>query len=322
MPPGGEFEHIRDNLRPLTAGDPAALDLLDDAAVLIPPDGMDLVLASDMLVEGVHFLATDSMPVVAARAMGSNLSDLAAMGAVPRGYLCAVAWPDTATDAQRAEFAKTLGDLGQAAGLSLLGGDTTRSSDGLVVSMTMLGLVPNGQALTRKGACPGDDIWVSGTIGDAALGLDMARGSLDGQDFLRARYDAPQARLALGAGLQGLASACIDISDGLVADAGHICTASGVGMALEAAMIPVSDPVLLWLEKEGEPGLLRLLTAGDDYELLFTAPHAHADKILALQAETGAQISWIGQVDDGEGVDLRGEDGGSIVIDTPGFTHF
>lgn len=322
MPPGGEFDFIRDKLRPLTGGDAAALGLADDAAILTPPPGHELVVASDMLVAGTHFLDSDAMGVVAARALGSNLSDLAAMGATPRGYLASIAWPENLTAADRNAFADALEPLQLAAGLSLLGGDTTRTSGPLTLSLTFLGLVPEGTALRRDGAAPGDDVWVSGTIGDAALGLEMARGVLDGQDFLRSRYDAPQARLALGEGLRGLASACIDISDGLIADAGHVCRTSGVGMTIESAMVPLSDPVLLWLEKEGEAGLLRLLSAGDDYELLFTAPHEKAPDILALQGELGLQLSWIGNVSEGDAVDLRDADGGMLVIEQTGFTHF
>lgn len=322
MPPGGEFDYIRDKLKPLTGGDAAALGLADDAAILNPPPGYELVVASDMLVAGTHFLDSDAMGVVAARALGSNLSDLAAMGATPRGYLASIAWPESLTEADRNAFANALEPLQAAAGLSLLGGDTTRTNGPLTLSLTLLGLVPEGRALRRDGSAPGDDVWVSGTIGDAALGLEMARGALDGQDFLRSRYDAPQARLALGEALRGLASACIDVSDGLIADAGHVCRASGVGMTIESAMVPLSDPVLLWLEKEGEAGLLRLLSAGDDYELLFTAPHDKAPDILALQDELGLQLSWIGNVSEGDAVDLRDADGGMLVIEQTGFTHF
>lgn len=319
---GGEFDYIREHLRPLTQDDPAALALSDDAAVLTPKPGRQQVLASDMLVEGRHFLSSDSPAVVAARCLRSNLSDLAAMGASARGYLCSVAWPDDRMQADREAFAAALAREGDTFDLPLLGGDTTAGSSQWVISLTLIGEIPDGQVLRRSGASAGDDVWVSGTIGDAALGLEIAAGRLDPQDALRRRYEFPEPRLALGEGLRGIASACIDVSDGLVADLGQLAKASEVGIEIEAAMVPLSDPVLLWLEKEGTAGLMRLLSAGDDYELVFTAPHANAADVLALQDTLGVQISWTGQVQDGQGIRVRDEDGVPLLFETPGFTHF
>ena len=318
----GEFEFIRNKLASLSVDAPGALGLTDDAALLTPQPGQEIVLCSDMLVSGTHFLETDTMDVVAQRAFLSNLSDLAAMGADPIGYLCSVCWPSNTTDEQRDQFVSALESAQTQFGLTLLGGDTTSGEGPLVVSMTFVGEVQSGSALKRSGAKSGDDIWVTGSIGDAVLGLAIARGDLDQQPYLLSRYQNPTPRIEAGICLRKLASACIDISDGLVADAGHIASTSQVQLIVEAAMIPLSAPALLWLEKEGEAGLRKLLTAGDDYELLFTAPHDKASEILSLKSECGVDISWIGSVAKGQGVTVRDEEGEEMKIDSSGFTHF
>jgi thiamine-monophosphate kinase len=322
MSTGDEFAYIRDHLVPLTESTPGALGLRDDAAVLAPTPDHEIVLCSDMLVSGVHFLETDAMEQVAERALRTNLSDLAAMGARPIGYLCSVAWPPSATASDRENFAKGLASAQSIFNLVLLGGDTTCSAGPLVISMTLYGEVGTGTALRRDQALAGHDVWVTGTIGDAVLGLSMATGELDHHPALLKRYQFPDARLETGMALNGLASACIDISDGLVADAGHLAATSGVSIEVEATMIPFSDPVLLWLEKEGQPGLESLITGGDDYELLFTAPNENAAAILALQDEGGPQISWIGSVTAGTGVTFRDDMGELLTIESAGFTHF
>jgi thiamine-monophosphate kinase len=318
----GEFEFIRDQLRPLTGGNPAALGLADDAALLAPSPGMEQVVASDMLVAGVHFLEADTLDVAGYRALVSNLSDLAAMGAEPLGYLASIAWPSDFDEDARAQFVAGLAGAQANFPIDLLGGDTTSTSGPLTVSITVIGQVPTGQALFRKGARSGDDVWVSGTIGDATLGLDVVRGSLDHQPFLAQRYQAPEPRVPLGMALRGLATSCIDVSDGLIADAVHLAEQGGVGIELQGSMIPWSDPVLHWQEKEGEAGLIRLVTGGDDYELLFTVPSGQAAKILALSDSIGVALTWIGRVDDTDGVRFVGEDGNLLKIESTGFTHF
>lgn len=322
MSDGDEFAYIRDHLAPLAELNPGALGLRDDAAVLTAKSGHEIVLCSDMLVGGVHFLKTDSMEQVAQRALRTNLSDLAAMGARPVGYLCSVAWPADATAADREHFAQGLAAAQSVFNLTLLGGDTTCSDGPLIVSMTLYGEVMAGTALRRDTALVGHDIWVTGVIGDAVLGLSMAKGELDTHAALLKRYQYPDPRLETGMGLVGLASACIDISDGLVADAGHLAAASGVGIELEATMIPFGDPVLLWLENEGQAGLECLITGGDDYELLFAAPHENAAAILALKGDGGPTISWLGSVIAGSGVMIRDDMGELLTIDSTGFTHF
>lgn len=316
---GGEFEFIRERLRPLTRGDAAALDLQDDAALLTETG--PIVLASDMLVEDRHFLRSDGPAVAARRAFGSNLSDLAAMGATPRGYLLSVAWPSHYGETERGAFVDALAACSDAAALPLLGGDTTTGAPVLVVSMTMIGRAPP-QALTRSGARTGDDVWVSGSIGDAVLGLSIARGELDKQDFLLSRYQCPEARIVLGQRLAGLATSCVDISDGLVAEAGHLAEASGRAIEIETTLIPWSAPVLHWLESEGQAGVETLITGGDDYELLFTAPPGRASEILALKSELGEDLTWIGRVGEGQGVSVLDEAGQPMDLDSGGFTHF
>ena len=322
MSGSGEFDFIETALKPMTLGHPAALGLLDDAALLTPRPGHEIVLASDMLVEGRHFPAGARVEVIAARALHSNLSDLAAMGAFPLAFMSSVAFPSRWTAAQREQLASAFSALSRPLELPLIGGDTTAGGEELVISLTMIGEVPSGKALVRSGARAGDDLWVSGMIGDAGLGLKMAQNKLDTQKDLLERYENPVARLELGLALRGIASACIDVSDGLIADAGHLAKASGVGFEIESAMIPLSDPVLLWLENEGQPGLVRLASAGDDYELLFTAPSSRSGNILALQEETGLPVNWIGRVIAGEGCQLLDDAGVAIDVPEGGFTHF
>jgi len=322
MARSGEFGFIEASLKPLTLGHPAALGLADDAALLTPQAGHEIVLASDMLVEGRHFPAGAQADVIAARVLHSNLSDLAAMGAFPLAFLTSVAFPGTWGAKEREALADAFADQTRALELPLIGGDTTVGGQELVISLTLVGEVPTGEALLRSGARDGEDVWVSGTIGDAGLGLKMAQNTLDPQPDLLARYESPQARLELGLALRGLASACVDVSDGLLADAGHLAKASGVAIEIESAMIPLSDPALLWLENEGQPGLTRLASAGDDYELLFTAPSARSGDILALQDEVGVPLNWIGRVGPGEGCTLLDDAGVAIDVPTGGFTHF
>lgn len=321
MASGGEFDFIRTRLGPLTRNHAAALGLSDDAAVLDPPEGCQLVLACDTLVAGVHFRAEDAPETAAARAMRSNLSDMAAMGAVPLGYLSALTWPRDVDAGWRDGFVAGLAAEQDVFGLPLLGGDTTSTPGPMTVTLTLVGSVPQGAALTRGGAAAGDDIWASGTIGDAALGLAALAGEAGAPRDLIDRYARPDPRLELGTALRGLASAAIDISDGLLADAGHIAETSGVALAIEAGSVPLSGHARAWLAGAGEGGLARLMTGGDDYELLFTAPPGRRDAIAAL-AHDGMPLTRIGQAEAGQGVICRDASGKALEIDRDGFTHF
>jgi len=270
-----EFEQIARLYRPLTRGAAGAFDLLDDAAVVASRPGMDLVLTKDAVVEGVHFLTGTPPGLIARKLLRVNLSDLAAKAAEPYAYLLAAAWPAAYGWPERQAFAEGLRQDGEAFDLVLLGGDTTSTPGALTLSLTLLGWVPAGRMVRRAGARPGDLLMVSGTIGDGALGLAAARGELaDPDGFLADRYDSPQPRLDLREALRAGAHAACDVSDGLVADAGHIARASGVGLVLRLDGLPLSPPAARWLD--GQPdratGLLRLATGGDDYEVVCAAP--------------------------------------------------
>lgn len=316
----GEFEFIRTRLLPLTEGDPAALGLADDAALLQAEPGQETVLACDSLVAGVHFLDSDTPAVVAARALRSNLSDLAAMGARPRGYLSAIAWPEALDAAWRESFVRALHCEQSRYGLVLIGGDTTSTPGPLTVTLTLVGQIETGTALRRSGARPGEDVWVSGMIGDGLLGLLSARKA--GTELAGAleRYQAPDPRLELGLALRGLASAAIDVSDGLLADAGHIAAASACSLTVEVDTVPVSPTARDWLESGG--ALDALLAGGDDYELLFTAPAGCRERIAALGLSLDTNLTRIGSVMAGEGVQARWGDGSLMQPRKSGFTHF
>jgi thiamine-monophosphate kinase len=262
LPP--EFALIARHFRPL-AGE-GALGLTDDAALLSPPPGRELVLAADAMVAGVHFLPDDPPETIGRKLLRVNLSDLAAMGADPLGYLMTIALPRGTPDSWLEAFTLGLARDQAEYRLSVLGGDTVSTPGPLTLSLTILGTVPPGQALRRTGARPGDEIWVTGTIGDGHLGLAAARGTLvDPDGYLADRYRLPQPRLSIGRALRGVATACMDVSDGLVQDLGHLCRASDCGAVIHASWIPRSTAAQ-------DADISALITGGDDYELLFAAP--------------------------------------------------
>ncbi|TVQ29832.1 MAG: thiamine-phosphate kinase [Geminicoccaceae bacterium] len=313
----GEFELIGELFAPL-ATDPAALGLRDDAAVL-PATTDELVVAKDALVQGVHFLATDPPASVAQKALRVNLSDLAAMGARPVGYLLALVRPPGIDDAWLEGFAAGLAADQARFGLTLLGGDTVKTPGPLVVSLTILGRVAPGTALRRAGARPGDDVWVSGTLGDAALGLHVLQGGWAPADeeamaYLVERYRRPEPRLALGQALHGLASACQDVSDGLVQDLGHIAWNSGVAIRVEAPALPSSPAAA-----DAPDALIQALSGGDDYELVFTAPKDARFRLQALSSEV--PLTRIGRVEPGEGVTVFDADGQPMTLTKRGWSH-
>jgi thiamine-monophosphate kinase len=316
----GELELIAQLLRPLARGYPGALGLTDDAALVDVPEGHQLVIAKDAMVAGVHFLADDPPPSVAGKLLRVNLSDLAAMGADPLGYLMVLARPVYIDDDWLRRLVAGLAAEQAEFGVHLLGGDTTSTPGPLTLSLTILGTVPRGAALLRGGARPGDHIWVSGTLGDAALGLRILKGlAVPDEDGLPLvdRYRTPRPRLALGRALRGLAHAAIDVSDGLVADLGHILECSGTGAEVEAARLPLSA------EARGVPGaLLAALTGGDDYELLFTAPADAAGAIEAVGTEVAVAVTRIGRITAEPGLRVLDRDGRSMAIDRPGWRHF
>jgi thiamine-monophosphate kinase len=316
----GEFELIDRLLKPLARGFPGALGLTDDAALVDIPPGGELVIAKDGVVAGVHFLADDPPELIAGKLLRVNLSDLAAMGAEPLGYLTVLARSPEVDDAWLARFAAGLAADQKRFGCHLLGGDTVSTPGPLTLSLTILGTVPKGQALLRSGTRPGDDVWVSGTLGDAALGLRVLRGLAVTEDEAMAlvdRYRTPRPRLALGKALRGLATAAIDVSDGLVADLGHVLDASGVGATVDASLLPLSDV------GRGVPGAREAaLGGGDDYELLFTAPTERRDAVAALAPGLDHPLTRVGTVKTGRGLDVVDAAGRKLSLEPMGWRHF
>jgi thiamine-monophosphate kinase len=318
--PESEFEFIARRLRPLATAD-AALGLTDDAALLDPTPGRQLVLAKDAMVAGVHFLPDDPPGQIAKKLLRVNLSDLAAMGAAPRGYLLALARSKAISDDWLAQFCAGLAADNAEFAVSLLGGDTVSTPGPLTLSLTAIGEVPLGTALLRRGAKPGDDVWVSGTLGDAALGLQALQGDLDvtedARSYLIERYRLPRPRLALGDALRGIASAAIDVSDGLVADLGHILEVSGVGAELRAHTLPLSPA------GRDLPGARdAALAGGDDYELLFTAPPERQADLEALARRLDLPLTRIGAIRTGAGLRVRDDAGREIHVPRGGWRHF
>jgi len=317
-----EFERIARFFAPLAA--PGALGLLDDVALIDGPPGEQYVLKTDAIVEGVHFRPDDPPKQVGQKLLRVNLSDLAAKGATPVGYLLMTALAPARDEAWLAEFAAGLAADQATFGIGLLGGDSVATPGATTLSVAAIGRVAAGRAVLRRGARPGDRIYVSGTLGDAALGLKAAAGGLAGIDaaaraFLIDRYRLPQPRLALGLALVGTARAMIDISDGLVADLGHICEVSGVGAVVEVALLPLSHAAKASLA--GEPALLAsVLGGGDDYELLFTAPAAAA--LAELAERLGVAVTAIGRIEAGQGVRVLDPEGHPVAVPVAGYQHF
>jgi thiamine-monophosphate kinase len=324
----GEFELIEKYFAPLASGATGALGLTDDAALLTPPAGRDLVLTADAMIEGVHFLTDQPPGLVARKLLRVNLSDLAAMGAVPLGYLVTAAWPETKDEAWIAGFAEGLADDQAIFPVHLLGGDTTRTPGPLALSLTAVGTVPAGGGLKRGAARDGDLLFVSGTIGDSALGLKILRGELETLDdsdrtALVARHRLPQPRLALGQALldEGLATAAIDLSDGLVADIGHIAESSGLSARIEASAIPLSAAAGRAVAED--PDLrAALFGGGEDYELAFAVAPGQAGTIAALAERLALPIKRIGALAAGQGVKLVDESGEEVPLVSAGWTHF
>lgn len=327
----GEFDLIGRYFAPLAA-DPAARGLLDDAAVLSPPAGCDLVLTKDALAADIHFFSTDDPQDVARKALRVNLSDLAAKGADPIGYLLAIALPGDWTEDWIAGFAAGLAEDQERFGWSLLGGDTIRAADKLTLSVTAIGAVPAGQAVSRDGARPGDILYVSGTLGDSALGLKLragearaARWALAGHhtDHLVSRYLIPEPRLGLAEALRVCAHAAMDISDGLSGDLRHLLKASGVAGHVRLADLPLSPAVQAVLD--ADPDMIEaVLGGGDDYEVLAAIPPGAVADFEAMAKVAGISVMPIGQCQDGEAGDITFFDaeGEAVAIGGTAYRHF
>lgn len=299
----GEFERIARYFKPL-AREPFALGLADDAALVSPPPGHDLVITTDTLVAGVHFFAHDPPGDIARKSLRVNLSDLAAKGATPFLYTLVLALPSDVDDSWLVAFSAALAQDQKDFAIGLVGGDMSATPGPLSITIGAFGLVPTGGMLKRSGAGVGDRVFLTGSVGDAALGLLVAKGevTLPKADavFLVGRYRNPQPRVSTGTRLRGIATAALDVSDGLLADAGHIARASRVDLVIESASLPLSAPTRAALE-----GDFRLFdavaTGGDDYEILFTAPDAAVPVLAKIAAETGIAITAIGVVRTADG---------------------
>lgn len=312
--PGGEFDWIAQLLRPLTRGAPEALDLLDDAAVLPSRPGFDLVITKDALVAGVHFLPEDPLDLVARKLLRVNLSDLAAKGAEPYGYFLSTAWPTGTGWDDKALFAKGLADDGEVFSLTLLGGDTVSTPGPLTLTATLLGWVPAGGAVLRKGARPGDELVVSGAIGGGFMGLKAALGEIaDPDGHLVDLYRLPAPRLDLLDVVRSSLRAAADVSDGLLADAGHIAHASGCGVEIDLECLPLFPPARLWLDGQVDSAgaLARIAGAGDDYQIV-----GASDRNQPLDGD----LTVIGRFSAGQGVTARYK-GQAIPLDCLGWTH-
>ena len=311
-----EFSLIARHFRPLAG--PGALDLRDDAALLTPPQGRQLVLTADAMVAGVHFLPGDPPDLIARKLLRVNLSDLAAKGATPLGYLMTVSTPKDTPDSWFAAFAAGLAQDQITYGVTLLGGDTTSTPGPVSLSLTIIGHVAPNTAVHRFGARAGDSLWVTGTIGDGALGLAVAQGRLaDSTGFLLDRYRLPQPRIGLD--LAGIASAGMDVSDGLVQDLGHICRASGLAAEIAVADIPLSDAA----RSAGPDWLTTCLTGGDDYELLLAVPPDRSDAIQQAAIRSGIPATRIGYLQDGPAeVMVRQASGEPLALTKGGWSHF
>jgi thiamine-monophosphate kinase len=293
----------------------------DDAAIVMPPAARELVVTTDALVEGVHFPVGSSPASIGHRAFAVNLSDIAAMGAEPAWALLALTVPRP-DETWLGEFARAAGDLCRRHGVALVGGNTTRGP--LAITVTMVGIVPIGVALERRGGQPGDSVFVTGSPGDAAAGLALEQARLHVADpmsaqILRDRFLFPTPRCEVGIALRGLASACIDISDGLGGDLEKLCAASGCGAELDASALPVSEALVGAVGREGAREYA--LTGGEDYELLFTVPLARLGAMTHAIALGLGPVTRIGRLVAGAGVRVFSR-GGVMQFSGSGFDHF
>ncbi len=318
---------IADVFAPL-ATHPGALNLTDDCAVIAPPEGCDLVLTTDTIIGGVHFFNDDAAHAVASKALRVNLSDLAAKGAAPLGYLMSLALPQEIGQDWLTEFAEGLRGDAERYGCPLLGGDTDRTPGPITIAVSMVGSVPGGTMVRRAGAGPGDLVFVSGTIGDAALGLalrnDPARDwrlTPAQAQHLSDRYLLPQPRNALAEAVRTHASAAMDVSDGLVGDLSKLARVSEVAANIEVARVPLSEAARALIA--AEPAMQEpALTGGDDYEIVCTVPPDKVESFKAAAKAAQVSVSEIGVIAQGDGARFIGPDGEPLAFRNISFSHF
>ena len=325
----GEDRLIARFFKPL-ATDPGALGLSDDAAFITPPPGCDLVLKADAIIGGVHFFAEDDAGDVARKALRVNLSDLAAKGAKPLGYLLSLALPKEIGEAWLEKFTGGLRADGEFYGCPLFGGDTDRTPGPVTVSVAMFGSVPSGGMVRRAGARPGDLVFVTGSIGDAALGLALRKNTNLGaawkltdaqRQHLSSRYLLPQPRLALAEAVRAHASAAMDISDGLAGDLAKLCRVSEVAATIDVARVPLSDAAKAAIAADAAM-LETALTGGDDFEIVCAVPPAKAAGFRAAAAAAQVPVTEIGAIAAGEGARFFGVGGRPLAFKRMSFSHF
>ena len=321
----GEDRLIARFFKPL-ATDPGALGLADDAAFIRPPPGCDLVLKTDAIIGGVHFFPEDAAGDVARKALRVNLSDLAAKGAKPLGYLLSLALPQEIGEAWLTKFAEGLRADGEFYACPLFGGDTDRTPGPVTISVAMFGSVPGGAMVRRAGARPGDLVFVSGSIGDAALGLALRKGAAwkltDAQrQHLSSRYLLPQPRMMLADAVRAHAAAAMDISDGLAGDLTKLCRVSEVAATVEAARVPLSDAAKAVIAADAG-ALETALTGGDDFEILCAVPPQKAAGFRAAAEAAAVPVTEIGAIAAGEGARFLDAGGKPLAFKRASFSHF
>ncbi len=321
-----EFDLIKSYFAPL-ATSPDAFGLLDDVAALNPPSGRQLIITTDTLVEGVHFLSEDPLETVAQKLLRVNISDALAKGGTPWAVVLSLSWTKGRDVCQISAFADGLKADLEHWGISLMGGDTTSTSGPLVLGLTLLAHCPQNGPIRRAGGQQGDDIWVTGSIGDGFLGLKAARGELslsrpEDVALLAWRYRVPEVPdRAIAQIVSENAHASADVSDGLIADVGHIAKASNLKAVIDFDEIPLSIAAQLALN-ETDANHLDLITGGDDYQTLFTAPPSAKGAILRANLQHGLTAKRIGGLEYGEGVELRRSNGEIVPLDNSGWSHF
>ncbi len=325
-PPDSEFELIRRYFAPLSVSEEGAYQLKDDAASLSISADKELIVTKDLMIAGVHFISDDSGRTIAQKLLRTNLSDLAAMGAAPRAYALGVALTSNLRTNWLSEFADGLANDQSEYGITLIGGDTIFSSGPLFLSLTAFGEVPKGCAIRRSGAQIGDLVYVTGTVGDSAIGLMAAMGELTklpdwAKKYLIGRYQIPEPRVKLGKLLVGLASATTDVSDGLIADLGHICSSSNVGAHIDLKDIPLSSAARNACALDSKL-IAKVLTGGDDYELLICVPPSVSTKLLNKAESVDVKLSKIGKIVDGSDVSVFSEDKTQLKFEQQGYQHF
>ena len=324
----GEFELIARYFAPLAAGAPGAFDLTDDVAIVEAGPDEQVVVKTDAIVAGVHFLADDPPDLIARKLLRVNLSDLAGKGARPLGYLMACALPADLDEAWLATFVAGLAADQREFDLSLLGGDTTATPGPLTLSATVFGAISKGRLPWRGAALAGDAVLVSGTLGDGALGLDVQRQAFAELDaasraHLIDRYRLPRPRLQLGRALveAGLVHAAMDISDGLLADLGHICRTSKLGADIEWQRVPLSAPAAKLVAAQPQRRE-RIVAGGDDYELLLTVGAEDVPAALSIAQRADVRLTPVGRMRAGDGVRIIDERGEEMSVSRSGYRHF